>query len=241
MSIIEVRNLKKIYTNKNNSTIAINDVSFSLESKEKIAVIGESGCGKTTLLNMLGLVTVLTSGEIIVNNMLISKMNSKEKAKLRNETFGYIVQDYALIEGYTVYENIEIPLLYSANNNKKSLHKQLILNTLTEVGLSLKINTKINQLSGGQKQRVAIARAIVNDPQIILADEPTGSLDSQTSADIFNLLCKLTDKGKSLLIVTHNDNIASMCDRIIRIKDGLLIWVVHLNQSSFLLCLCHNL
>ncbi len=223
MSIIEVRNLKKIYTNKNNSTIAINDVSFSLESKEKIAVIGESGCGKTTLLNMLGLVTVLTSGEIIVNNMLISKMNSKEKAKLRNETFGYIVQDYALIEGYTVYENIEIPLLYSANNNKKSLHKQLILNTLTEVGLSLKINTKINQLSGGQKQRVAIARAIVNDPQIILADEPTGSLDSQTSADIFNLLCKLTDKGKSLLIVTHNDNIASMCDRIIRIKDGLLI------------------
>lgn len=225
-AMIEAIELKKEYISGKNKTMAINNISLTINRGEMIAIIGPSGCGKTTLLNMLGLIVRPTSGKIIIDNRETETLSEKERAKYRNKMFGYVVQDFALVEDYTVFENIEIPLLYSSVKMSKAKRKKMIEDVLEQVGLSGKIREKAKNLSGGQRQRVAIARAIVNDPEIILADEPTGSLDSKTGKEIINLLMTLVAKGKTLVLVTHDDSIAQKCDKQIKMFDGKIIDII---------------
>ena len=218
--LLKAIELRKEYTHGNSKTLAVKNISLDINRGEKIAITGPSGCGKTTLLNMIGLIVRPTSGKIIINSEDIKSLSNKNQARYRNNMFGYIVQDFSLVEDYTVFENIEIPLLYSPTRISKMMRKKVISEILEQVGLSIKIDERVANLSGGQRQRVAIARAIVNDPQIILADEPTGSLDSKTSEGVLELLSNLVLKGKTLILVTHDENLAQKCDRQIRIIDG---------------------
>ncbi len=221
--LLKAIELRKEYTHGNSKTLAVKNISLDINRGEKIAITGPSGCGKTTLLNMIGLIIRPTSGKIIINSEDIKSLSNKNQARYRNNMFGYIVQDFSLVENYTVFENIEIPLSYSPTRISKMMRKKLISEILEEVGLSIKMEEKVANLSGGQRQRVAIARAIVNDPQIILADEPTGSLDSKTSEGILELLSNLVLKGKTLILVTHDESLAQKCDRQIRIADGTVV------------------
>lgn len=221
--ILEANNLEKIYDTGNSLTHAVNKVSLMIEKGEKVAITGPSGCGKSTLLHMLGLIILPTYGHVIIQNQNSESLNHSQRAKFRNKFFGYVVQDFALIEENTVYENIEIPLLYREKKMKKSIRVSKVEDILHQVGLSVKINEKVKNLSGGQRQRVAIARAIINEPEIILADEPTGSLDSGVSQEMFSLLNSLVLGGKTLVMVTHNEELAKMCDRQIKMLDGAVI------------------
>ena len=223
LPILEAKGLKKSYNDgKDNVINVIKDGEFSIFRGEKIAILGDSGCGKSTLINMLGLLLNPDSGEILINNKNVLNLSSKEKAILRNEFFGYIVQDYALIEEDTAYQNVEVPMLYSRNKVNKNIRKKYIFDSLKRVGIFDKLNEKVKNLSGGQRQRVAIARAIVNMPDIILADEPTGALDPSTSKIVFSLLDSLVSEGKSLIIVTHNKSLAQNCDKEFSIENGCL-------------------
>jgi len=183
--------------------------------------MGPSGSGKSTLLNIIGCLDTPTSGEYIFNGKAIDKLSRRELANLRNTSFGFILQYFGLVDEYTVYENVEIPLSYS---KKKGINKKkLIKETLNMLGISDKIKKLPCQLSGGQNQRVAIARALINDPEIILADEPTGALDKKTGQEVMNILKDLNKNGKTLIIVTHDESIASQCNRIINICDGKIV------------------
>jgi putative ABC transport system ATP-binding protein len=188
-----------------------------------IAITGPSGCGKSTLLNMIGLLLQPTSGDIIINGVSTSKMNDRKRALLRNHYFGYIAQDFALIQDHTVYENIEIPLVYSAEKWSRTRRIERIKDVLNQVNLDVNLQQKVKYLSGGQQQRVAIARAIVNQPEIILADEPTGALDSKSGQEILNLLRILVDQGKTLLMITHDEQLAKQCDVRLQMSDGKLL------------------
>lgn len=222
-TILRATRLKKEYIQGSNKILAVRDVSITLKKGEMTAITGPSGCGKTTLINMIGLLVKPSEGNIIIEKKHAETLSVKELAYYRNKMFGYVVQDFALVEDYTVYENIEIPLVYSSNKLSKAKRKEKIKMILGQVGLSIKIDEKVSNLSGGQRQRVAIARAIINDPQIILADEPTGSLDSATSSEIIFLLETLVDKGKTLLLVTHDDKVATRCQEQIKMRDGLIL------------------
>ncbi|SES70170.1 ABC transporter ATP-binding protein [Anaerobranca gottschalkii] len=224
--IIKAMEVKKEYLTGKNKTLAINNISFDVFKGEKLAITGPSGCGKTTLLNILGLIVKPTSGNIIIDSKEISSFKERERARYRNKYFGYIVQDFALIEEFTVYENIEIPLLYTSEKVPRSRRRKLISELLTQVGLEVKINEKVKNLSGGQRQRVAIARAIVNDPEIILADEPTGSLDSKTGEEIMTILDNLVQLGKTLILITHDNGLAQSCDRQIKLLDGKITEII---------------
>jgi putative ABC transport system ATP-binding protein len=223
MSLIEIKSLKKSFNDgKENKINVIRGIDLRIEKGEKIAIVGDSGCGKTTFINLIGLILNSDSGEIIINESNISDLSSKDKASLRNAFFGYVVQDFALVEEDTTSQNLEIPLLYSKKRYSKREKDKLIIDTLNKVGLSEKINEKVKYLSGGQRQRVAIARAIINNPSVILADEPTGALDVDTSEKIFSLLNTLVIDGKSLILVTHNEKLANYCDKKYKIETGIL-------------------
>ncbi len=222
-TIIKLENLVKIYDNGRSKTHAVNGVSLDIQRGEKVAIIGPSGCGKSTLLNLIGLIIKPSEGHIIILDKNANELNENQKARYRNQLFGYVVQDFALVEESTVYENVEIPLLYAQKRIRKTIRKQKVEAVLQKVGLSIKINEKVKNLSGGQRQRVAIARAIVNDPEIILADEPTGSLDSEISKNMFSLLNNLVKEGKTLVMVTHNTDLAKSCDRQVLMLDGTII------------------
>lgn len=222
-NIVQVHNLKKVYKQGDIDIHAVKDISLSASSGEKIAITGPSGCGKTTLLNMIGLTVKPSSGKIIIKSEETSDMSEKKIASYRNKVFGYIVQDFALIEDYSVYGNVEIPLIYSDKPITRQIARKKIEEALAEVSLLDKINSKVRNLSGGERQRVAIARAIVNDPELILADEPTGSLDSENSKIIIKLLDSLVLKGKSLILVTHDERLAKDCSRQIKIFDGCIV------------------
>ena len=219
-AILRADNLCKIYGDGDQKTTAIDQINLCVTQGEVIALTGPSGCGKSTLLNLLGLVVRPTAGRIILHSEDCSKASAHELADYRNRVFGYIVQDYALIEKYTVRENIEIPLLYSHKRYSKRARKEMIHDVLVKVDLVDKSQSLVSQLSGGQRQRVAIARALVNNPDIILADEPTGSLDSKNTEEIFSLLLGLVGEGKTLLIATHNQELAARCCIEIRLSDG---------------------
>lgn len=218
--ILETQQICKIYGDGDQKTTAIDRLDLHISQGESIALTGPSGCGKSTLLNLLGLVIKPTNGKVLLNTEDCSQLRAGRLADYRNRIFGYVVQDYALIEKYTVFENIEIPLLYSRKRISRRTRKELICEVLAKVNLTDKIHAHVGQLSGGQRQRVAIARAIVNNPDIILADEPTGSLDSKNTDEVFRLLLDFVRDGKTLLVATHNLELAALCSKEIRLSDG---------------------
>ena len=219
--VIMASGLQKVYLSGENKTYAVRDISLNISNGESVAITGPSGCGKTTLINMIGLVIKPTQGKLLINSVDSADLSHKQRAEHRNRVFGYIVQDYALIEDFTAYHNVEIPLLYSRERIKRKEQKRRVLEALNQVGLTEKAFTKAKNLSGGERQRVAIARAIVNSPHIILADEPTGSLDSKNAEEVIQLLKKLVSEGKTLIMVTHDQVLAEQCNRQIRIVDGM--------------------
>lgn len=219
--MIKLSNIYKTYsTGKANKICAINNLSLEIEKGELLAIMGASGSGKSTLINILAGILNFDSGSYKFNGMDIDKASEKELSAFRNKKIGYIHQEFQLLNENTVFENVEIPLLFS--NYKKSQRKNMCNLALESVGIiDLKIKP-VNNLSGGQKQRVAIARAIVNNPELILADEPTGSLDSKKSNEIMDLFKKINQNGTTIIIVTHDEKIAKQCNRIINITDGCL-------------------
>ncbi|AYD39707.1 ABC transporter ATP-binding protein [Clostridium fermenticellae] len=222
MDIIKLNRVNKIYSSKQNKVRALNNVNLNITEGELIAIVGPSGSGKSTLLNILGTLDTITDGEYLLKDQKVHKLKTSMLCKIRNKTFGFVVQHFALINDYTVFENIEIPLEYG--KVKKNERKKIIINVLEKLNMKDKMNKKIKELSGGQCQRVAIARAIVNNPEIILADEPTGALDQKTGQDVMNIFKDLNSEGKTVIIVTHDLKIASQCDRIIKIEDGELLY-----------------
>lgn len=201
------------------SVHALRGISFAVELGEIVAITGPSGCGKSTLLNLIGGMDAPSRGKVMFRDTDIGELNDKDRAAYRNKSIGYIVQDFALIEPLTVRENLEIPMLVS--NRIKRMNSNIEL-CLSSVSMTDYQNRKVNTLSGGQKQRVAIARALIMEPEIILADEPTGSLDSNTSLQILELLKALRNQKRTILIVTHNMEIAFHCDRIVSMRDGVM-------------------
>ena len=220
MEIIKLNKVNKVYSSKNNNVNALNNINLTINKGELLAITGPSGSGKSTLLNIIGTIDKITSGEYILENKSISKVKSNEAAEIRNKTFGFVVQHFALISDYTVYENIEIPLEYA--KIKHNDRKLMIEDVVSKLGLKEKINKNVKELSGGQCQRVAISRAIVNNPEIILADEPTGALDQKTGQKVLDIFKDLNKQGKTVIIVTHDLNIANQCDRVIKLEDGYL-------------------
>lgn len=215
--MIRLDNISKTFHDGDTQVQALKNISFEVNKGELVAIIGKSGSGKSTLLNILGLLDKQTDGDYYIDGKKVSSIPEREKAKLRNSHIGFVMQDFALVEKYTVKQNINIPLIYT----DKPVNKEKAINdVLKSVGLSDKTNTPAYKLSGGQKQRVAIAGAVVNEPQIILADEPTGALDSMTADEIMQIFERLNMSGKTVIIVTHDKDIAARCKRVIELSDG---------------------
>ena len=218
--MIELNNIDKTYNiGKSNAFQALKDVSLNIEDGEMVAVIGKSGAGKSTLMHIIGCIDDFESGTYILNGEDISSIKEGKRAKIRNKDIGIVMQDFALVEDYTAIENVMIPLYFSKGKlleSKKSIAKK----ALEKVGIGELASKRVNKLSGGQKQRVAIARAIVNNPSILLADEPTGALDVKTSAEIMGVFKQLNEQGITVIIITHDMEVAEGCERVIEISDG---------------------
>jgi len=216
--MITLENINKIYPVGEGEFYALKDVELHIEKGDFTAILGPSGSGKSTLLNMIGCLDNSTSGSYRLDDQEITALKDGEKAKLRNQKIGFVLQDFALLNRETVYYNVMLPLLFSSVPYGKIRKK--VLAALETVGLSGQEKKLANQLSGGQRQRVAIARALVNDPDLILADEPTGQLDSETGKQIMELLRELNRQGKPVIVVTHDDKVAGYCGRHFRVIDG---------------------
>ena len=217
--MIKITNLVKVYTTEEIETTALNKVNLHVKKGEFVSVMGPSGSGKSTLLNIIGLLDAPTGGDIRIDNLPVKRFGDKESARLRNRKIGFVFQSYHLIYDLNVVDNVEIPLLYRRMSASK--RKKLALGALERVGLSARTKHFPNQLSGGQRQRVAIARAIVGQPEIILADEPTGNLDSVMGAEIMDILTGLnTQEQTTIVMVTHDEQLAKHTERIIRLFDG---------------------
>ena len=218
MALIEVENLKKDYVNDDVVTNVLRDVSFKVEEGEFVAIMGPSGSGKSTLMNILGCLDTPTSGSYLLNGEDVSKMDDNALAEIRNRQIGFVFQTFNLLPRSTALENVMLPLIYAGIGKAKRI--EIAKQTLEEVKLGDRMEHRPNELSGGQRQRVAIARALVNNPAIILADEPTGNLDSKTSVEILGLLEEIHKMGNTVIIVTHEEDIAQHAHRIIRLMDG---------------------
>jgi len=227
MTLIELKDIQKTFGQKEATTHALKDISLKINKGDLIAIMGTSGSGKSTLLNLIGCLDVPTSGNYLLNNKTIDSNSKKQLAQLRNGCFGFVLQDFVLVPHYTVKQNILLPLIYQKNKLLKKQYKDKLDELLKKLGLFDKKNTPVGLLSGGQKQRVAIGRALINNPEIILADEPTGSLDQKTSYEIMELLIELHQEGKTVIIITHDPKIAEYCHKIINLEDGLLHIVEH--------------
>lgn len=223
--MIQLKNIKKIYNKgKTNEFEALHDVSLKIEDGELIAIIGKSGAGKSTLLHILSCIDSYENGEFFINDTLIKNKSDRELAKIRNKKIGMVMQDFALIEEFTCLENVMIPLNFSKEVKMSSKEKtKKSTEALKKVSMDIMLNKSVNCLSGGQKQRVAIARAIVNEPDVILADEPTGALDTSTAKEIMDVFHELNKQGKTIIIVTHDKEVAAQCNRIIEISDGNIV------------------
>ena len=218
-----VINLDKIVKNYYIGSIvveALRAVDINIKTNEYVAIMGPSGSGKSTLMNLVGALDTPTSGEYILNGTDVSKMDDDRLAEIRNREIGFIFQTFNLLPRYTALENVMLPLVYAGIG--KSERIAMATKTLTEVGLADRMEHRPNELSGGQRQRVAVARALVNSPSIILADEPTGNLDSKTSIDIMKLFGEIHNKGNTIILVTHEETIARYAHRIIRLIDGMI-------------------
>ena len=213
--------LWKIYEMGDEKIQAIKGVSLSINQGEMVAVMGPSGCGKTTLLNILSGIDDPSAGQVNVAGKPLFGISDDERSDIRGKEMGFIFQKFHLLDVMNAVENVEIPLLLAGTNPSDARKKAT--KALTKVGLSERVNHRPSELSGGQQQRVSIARAIVHDPSVILCDEPTGNLESLTSKNVMELLLELNQSGSTIVIVTHDDDIASMCTRIVRIKDGSVV------------------
>lgn len=218
--MIKLNKITKTYNpKKRNKFTALHDVSLEISDGEFCAVVGKSGSGKSTLLHIIGMLDTFTSGEYLFDEIDVGSISDNKAAKLRAEKIGFVKQDFALIEDYSVVDNVMLPLYPIGSKNKK----KKALAAIKELDIAKLAEKEASQLSGGEKQRVAIARAIVNDPKIILADEPTGSLDTKTSAEIMDVFKNLNSQGKTVVIVTHDPKVAEQCGRIIEISDGMIV------------------
>jgi putative ABC transport system ATP-binding protein len=232
MSILETIDLSKTYGEGEISIRALEAVSLSIEAGEFVSVMGPSGSGKSTLLNILGCLDRPSAGRYLLESVDVSEMDRAELARIRNERIGFIFQSYNLLPRTSSLQNVVAPLLYARNHGRtKEAKLGMARQALEAVGLGDRLNHQPQQLSGGQQQRVAIARALVTDPAFILADEPTGNLDSQTGQEILGLLASLHRQGRTILIVTHSEEIAALTDRTIRFRDGRVERIVR-NRSK---------
>ena len=218
--MIKLKNIRKSFTLGGETIKAIDNITFNIEKGEFVSIIGPSGSGKSTLMNILGLLDVPDSGKYELDGVDVSKAKENELATIRNNKIGFIFQQFNLLGKLTAVENVQIPLIYQGKTNEEA--KKIAYELLEKVGLKGRENHIPNQLSGGQQQRVAIARALACNPEIILADEPTGALDSKTSVDIMNELENLNNKGQTIIVITHDINVAKRAKRIVRIADGKL-------------------
>jgi len=220
--MIKLSNVSKSYNlGKSNKFEVLKNVTLEIKDGEFVAIIGKSGAGKSTLLHIISCIDSFEQGEYLLDGTNIKKLNENKRALIRNEKIGVVMQDFALVEDFSALENVMLPLDFAKKKrpNKRSLAE----NALSSMGMGNITNKSVNCLSGGQKQRVAIARAIVNNPDIILADEPTGALDSKTGGEIIELLKEINTNGTTVVIVTHDMNIARQCGRIIEISDGEIV------------------
>lgn len=218
--IIETHNISKIYKMGDNIVNALQTISINIDKGEYVAFMGPSGSGKSTLMNIVGCLDSPTDGTYVLNDQMVSEMTENELAQVRNKEIGFVFQTFNLLPRATALENVALPLIYAGYD--KSDRMEMAMSALESVGLADRHHHKPNELSGGQRQRVAIARALVNSPSIILADEPTGNLDSKTSSGIMGLFQEIHDKGNTIIMVTHEDDIAHNAHRIVRMLDGLV-------------------
>ena len=221
--MIEIKNLVKIYNKgKTNEFCALKGIDLSIEEGEMVAIIGKSGAGKSTLLHILAAIDSYDKGSYLVDGVSVGDLKEKDRARFRNQKIGIVMQDYALIDEYTIEENVQIPLIFGKVKGN-DVRREKIMTALENVGLAELAKKPVRQLSGGQKQRVAIARALVNNPAFLLADEPTGAVDSKTSGEIMDVFEKLNQGGKTVIIVTHDMEVAARCGRVIEISDGEIV------------------
>lgn len=222
MSLIDIKNVYKIYEAGGEKLYANDNISLQIERGEFVAIVGKSGSGKSTLMNIIGALDKPTSGHYFLNGKDTSTMTDNELADIRNQTIGFVFQQYNLLPKLTLLENVELPLLYRGVG--ASERKKIGLETLGRVGLREKADMFPNQLSGGQQQRVSIARAIAGNPKLVLADEPTGALDSKTSEKVLGFLKKIYEEGNTVIMITHDNGIAKEANRVVRIHDGKIIF-----------------
>ncbi len=221
MSLIEIKDIYKIYNPGENEVRALDGISLNVEHGEFLAIVGQSGSGKSTLMNMLGLLDIPTSGTYTLDGVDVANMTDDELSEIRNKEIGFIFQGFNLIPSLTAVENVELPLVY--RGMKKEERNKLALEALDRVGLSHRLDHLPKQMSGGQQQRVAIARAVAARPPIILADEPTGNLDSHSGVEVMKILHELHEEGRTIILITHDNDIASEAERVIKISDGQIV------------------
>jgi len=219
-AIIQLENIEKAYFMGTQAVPVLKGISLSIHKNEYVALMGPSGSGKSTLMNILGCLDSPTGGRYILNSKDVSKMSDNDLAEVRNTEIGFVFQQFNLLPRLSAVENVALPLIYAGINKKDRLERAM--EALKKVGLADRSHHKSNELSGGQIQRVAIARALVNNPSILLADEPTGNLDSKTSVEVMEIFGKIQEAGNTVVLVTHEEDIASYAHRVVRLKDGLL-------------------